>query len=1162
MLFKAKNDQHVFSKKRLLFMTSYLTRRRRRQDENPNKLFLAMKMTVALIFMACLSVNGNPVEGQTVSLSVTNAKLESIFKEIKKQTGYVFFYDKEILQNAKRVTLHVKSQTIAKALEESLKGQPLSFSITKKTVSIFQTGPGVANSLRSGLSVTELSKSIESPKTIITGTVKDAQGRPLGGVSVIVKGTNKGTSTNNDGKFSIEADEGQTLVFTFVGYNAVESVVGGNKVLDIAMKSSGASGLDEVVIVGYGTQKRSELIGSVSQIGAKDINSRAVGQLSLALTGQMPGVTVIQNSGQPGVGADIEIRGVGSFGANPNALILVDGIPTGSFNDIDPYNIETISVLKDASTAAIYGARAANGVILVTTKAGSANNKMSIHYNGYVGTQRLSATPDYVNSWEYATLMNEAIPGSYSDEQIQKFKDGSDPDNFPNANYINSVFKKGTLQTGHNVSLSYGNEKVQYVLSTGYMYQNGIVAKNDYNRYNLRLNLATKISKNLKLTTRLSAIQTFDHQPVTPATLDQTGMIDIIANAIRYPSIYAIKLSNGDWGAGVVNKGNPVAWLDSKAFYKSRGIDLAGNARLDWQVIPSLKLSAIGAYTQGQSESKRFLATQRINSIVFLGPSALTQASGFSNYKTFQALAEYSKRFGDHQVDVLGGYSVESSYSETLTGFRGDLPSNDLPALNLGDPGTQTNDFDANEYALQSLFGRLQYNYQKKYLVEGTIRYDGSSRFPTDRKYATFPAVAIGWRISQENFIKDNITWINDLKLKASYGTLGNQNIGNYPYQNLLATGFNYPFGGTLSPGAARTTITDTTLHWESTRTKDIGLDATLFDNKLTLSATYFDRYTYDILASPGGSVSFVLGFGVGRQNSGKLSNKGWEFTLGYRDAFKDFSYWINSNLTILKNTILDLGVGNTVQPNGMVGNPAIGFIGYSYGMYYGYVADGLFKDADDVANWKANASMPAVNPNPQPGDIKYKDLSGPDGVPDGKVDPNYDRAVLGSNIPKYSFGVSLGFSYKGIDVSALIQGVSGVTGYLTDYAGWAFYQGGSVQRWQADSHWSTENPNPKAAYPRLQVISNAGSPNTITSSFWTLNGAYWRLKNIQLGYNIPQAMLKTTFIKGIRVNVSAENLFTQSHYRQGWDPEINVSLRGNYYPILKNYTVGLNVNF
>lgn len=1007
----------------------------------------------------------------------------------------------------------------------------------------------------------------------ITGTVTSEAGDPLQGATVTLRNQRTNTvsavTSNETGNFSFSglyADEKYTLIFEYVGYQRDSitnfSVLNDSEANTIIMRlkvADAKTNLDEVIVIGYGTQKKSEMIGSVSQVSAKDVNSRAVGQLSQAIAGQMPGVAVIQRSGQPGTGAAIQVRGVGSFGASPSALILVDGIPTASFNDIDPNDVENISVLKDASTAAIYGARAANGVILVTTKTGSMN-KMAITYNGYVGSQRVSTMPEYVSSWEYARLMNEAIPGSYTDEQIEKYRNGSDPDNYPNSDFIGSVFKKGTLQTGHNISLSYGNAKTQYLLSAGYMYQNGIVAKNDYNRYNFRFNIVTNLNRVLKLTTRISAIQTHENQPATPATLDATNMAGIISNTVRYPSIYAIRLSNGDWGPGVVNKGNPVSWLESQSFYQFRGNELLGNLRLDWQALPELKLSAIGGYTQGQQQDKSFLATQRVNANIFLAPSSLSNSSAYSSYKTMQALAEFNKKWNQHSMNILGGYSFEESYSESLNAARTNLPSNDLPMLSLGDPSTQTNNDGASEYALQSLFGRLQYNFMNRYLAEGVLRYDGSSRFPVNQKYALFPGIAVGWRVSEEKFIKNNLLWLNDLKLKASYGTLGNQNIGNYPYQNLLYTGYNYPFGGVISAGAARTTITDTTLHWESTRTKDIGFDATILKNRLNFGVTYFDKYTYNILASPGGSVSNVLGYTVGQQNSGSLSNKGWEFILNYRDRVDELQYWINSNLTVLKNTILDLGVANVLQPNGLTGNPAIGFIGYPYSSYYGYVADGLFVNAEDVTNWTKDNNMSAISANPQPGDIRYKDISGPGGKPDGKVTADFDRVVLGTTIPKYSFGSNLGVSFKGIDISVLLQGVAGVKGYLNNYAGWAFYLYGSIQRWQADGHWTAENPDRNAVYPRLEIISNQGTPNTLTSSFWTLNGSYLRIKNIQLGYNIPTAFLKAAGIKGARLNIAAENLHTWSKYRKGWDPEINTG--GSFYPILKNYTVGLNLNF
>lgn len=992
------------------------------------------------------------------------------------------------------------------------------------------------------------------------GTVIDATNKQtLPGVVVKIKGTTHAVATSTEGTFDFVT--GQKLPYilqlSFIGYEPLELEVKTSPVT-IELKPS-VSQLNDVVIVGYGSQKKSTLIGSVAQVSAKQINDRPVTSLSNALTGQLPGVTVIQRSGQPGAsGGEIQVRGVGSYGASPAAFILVDGIPVNSFDNIDPNDIENISVLKDASTAAIYGSRAANGVILVTTKTGkNTNGKINIGYNGYTGLQRATAYPKFVNSWEYASLLNEAQPGSYTDAQIQKFKDGSDPDHYPNENYVDDVFKKSTLQTGHNLSFSNSTQNTQYLLSLGYLHQDGIVQKNDFSRYNIRLNMTNNLASNLKLTTHLYGGQYIDNEPAPPATLDFTDMLSDISNVIRVPAIYPNKLSNGDYGVGIVGKGTPVSYFDNDSFYKDKQTDLLANLRLDWELIKGLKLSVIGGYTELNDNNQRFLANQRLSSTITLGPGSLTQQSGVNTYKTFQQLAEYKRKIGSHEFGVLAGHSYEYTRTSLLSANRTGFNSNDLTQLNAGDASTQKNNGTAAEYALDSYFGRLNYSFEGKYLIEGTIRYDGSSRFPSSSKYATFPAAALGWRISEEDFIKDNLSWISDLKLKASYGRLGNQNIGNYAYQNVLTSGYNYPIGGTLATGVANTTLNDPSIHWETTRTKDIGLDAGFLKGRLNISASYFDRYTYDILVSPSSSVSKVLGFNVGVQNSGKLSNKGWEFTVGYQDRAGNFSYGINANLSIVNNKVIDLGVGNILQPNGLVGNGSTLFNGYPINIYYGYVADGLFKDANDISTY---ANQTSINPKVQPGDIRYKDISGPNGVPDGKVDATYDRTVLGSTIPKYTYGFNLTAGYKNFDIAVLLQGAGHVNGYLDTYAGWAFYNNGNIQQWMAASHWSPSNPDPNAKYPRLEVITNQGTANTLTSSFWMLNASYLKVRNIQLGYKLPAGLLQRIHLQSVRIFATAQNPLSFSKYPQGWDPEVNTS--GAYYPILASYTFGLTANF
>lgn len=1112
------------------------------------KRYLIMRISLTMVLMTSIFLQISiGADGQQITLKENNIALKDILKKIKKQSGYTFIYMGNVFKNAKPVSILANNQSITEVLDDAFRNQPLDYTVSNKTIIVQQKN-----------TVIPQTNTIIQLKDV-SGKVLDETGSPLPGASIKVKGQNISTTTDLNGVFTLKNISADAVItVSFVGYEPqdVNLSTAGQLVIKLIPVSAK---LGDVVIVGYGSQKKANLIGSVSQLTAKDINDRPVSSLSNALTGQLPGITVIQRSGQPGVGTgNIQIRGVGSFGANAGALILVDGIPVNSFNDIDPNDVANISILKDASTAAIYGSRAANGVILVTTKTGaSSDGKIKIAYNGYTGTQRATAYPEFVDSWEYATLINEAQPGAYTAAQIQKYKDGSDPDNYPNENYIDQVLKKSTFQTGHNLSLSNSIGNTQYLLSTGYLYQNGIVAKNNYNRYNIRFNMTNQFNSKLKLTTRLSGAQYINNEPAPPATLDWTDMLTNISQVIRVPAIYVNKLSNGDYGLGVVAKGTPVSYSDNESFFKSKQTDLLANMRLDWEVVKNLKLSAIGGYTQLTGNSQRFLANQRLNSTVTLGPGSLNQSSVNNIYKTFQQLAEYKLNLGTHEIGILAGHSYEFNKTSSLSANRTGYNSNTLTEINAGDASTQKNTGTAAEYALDSYFGRVNYNYNNRYLAEFTVRYDGSSRFPDASKYATFPAGAIGWRISEESFLKDKIKWLSDLKIKASYGTLGNQNIGNYAYQNVFSSGSNYPFGGVLSTGVANTTLVDPTIKWESTRTKDIGIEGSLFGGKLGFSAAYFDRYTYDILVSPASSVSTVLGFSVGVQNSGRLSNRGWEFTLDYKNNIGSFNYGINGNFSIIRNKVLDLGVGNITQPNGMVGNGSTLFNGFPMDLYYGYQTDGLFVDAADIA---AYANQKSINPNVKPGDIRYRDISGPNGVPDGKVEAAYDRTVLGSRIPKYTYGVNLSASYKKFDLSILLQGIGGANGYLDGYAGWAFYQNGNIQRYQADSHWSAANPDPKAKYPRLETISNTGTGNTLLSSFWMLDGSYLKVRNVQLGYKFNSPALKAKGIEALRIYATAQNPLTFSKYPKGWDPETITS--GSYYPIMAVYTLGLNVNF
>ncbi len=996
----------------------------------------------------------------------------------------------------------------------------------------------------------------------ISGEVVNETGEQLSGVTVKVKDRNNTVLTNSDGRFTINVPGTNTvLVFSSIGFTAQEITVGSLTTINVKMLP-GSDLLNDVVVVGYGTQKRENVIGSVAVLDGRKLQTRPVTQLQNAISGQLPGVTVTQNNGRPGSSSGaINIRGVGSFGASPSPLILVDGIPVGGFNDIDPNDVENISVLKDASSAAIYGARAANGVILVTTKSGL-KGKPKVGYNGYVGFQIPTATPSFVNSADYASAFNEGSPAPFfTDAAIQAFKDGSDPDNYPNTNFLKAILKKQALQTGHAVNVNGGTESNQYNFSFGYLFQDGLVDRNTYQKYNTRLNMVTAISPKLKLTTRVSVISS----NVTEPGSGTQAVLNVIDQAVKLPAVLVGVYSNEDFGDGYNFAGTPISAIASKSFYNRNNINVNGNARLDYQIVQGLKLSGIGSYVRTNGDGQSFTATQQLRGRL-TGPNRLVETTDIGTYYTFQGLAEYNKQFGRHQVNLLAGYSFEKTTGKNLELSRTTFPSNDKPVMTLGSPATQQSDGTAFIWAIESQFARANYSYANKYLVEGVIRRDGSSRFPETNKYAYFPSVALGWRIGQESFIKDSYPWISELKIKASRGVLGNQNISNYPYQNTLGTNVNtantqssvYALGGTVIQGVARTQIVDPTLHWESTRTTDAGIDFGILKNTLTGSASYFNRYTYDILVRPGSSVSTVLGFDVSQQNSGSLENRGWEFTLNYNKTVGEFSVNIGSNFTITKNKALDLGVGNIVQPNGLVGNGTTLFIGYPIQLYYGYVADGLFTDQADIDAWpKYNT---AITPRTRPGDIRYKDLSGPNGKPDGAIDATYDRIYLGSQIPKYSYGINTGVSYQGFDINFLLQGISGVKGNLTGDFGYAFNNGANVQTWQYEGRWTAANPNRNAIYPRIEVLSTAGNANTPVSSFWILNGSYLRLKNAQVGYSFSKSFMQKIKISNARIYMSGENLLTIDNYRKGWDPEVNTG--NNYYPILSNYTLGMNLTF
>ena len=741
-----------------------------------NKKFIrVLGLGVGLFLAGSLSVNA-----QKVSFNGERLSLKQAFEKIESVSKYKIAYNTSQLDVNKQVVLNQKNQDVLQILSDLLKGTNCVYQVNDNYIVITL-------------------KDDEKVKKI-KGTIKDSAGEPIIGANVILKGdATVGSITDIDGNFDLSVPSNATLQVSYIGYNTQDVPVGNKSFLNITLKEDTET-LDEVVVVGYGSQKKVNVIGSIASVDSKALESRAVPDVSNMLTGQMSGVTITQESGNPGQDAGtIRIRGVGSFGATPSPLVLVDGLP-GSLSDLTPADIDNISVLKDASSAAIYGSRAANGVILVTTKKGK-EGKARIIYNGSVGMSQATELPELAHSYEYAEFYNKAIGAeTYTPEMIQKYRDGSDPDNYADEMYLDDLLGGHALQTKHELSVSGGTEKVQYMVSLGYLRQNGLLDNNYYNRYNARVNLGAELAKNLKLQVRLSGMTSDRHEPSTPGSLDIGGFKGIISNAVRFPGLTPTYLQNGEVGLGPKLQGTPVAWVDCASSYREDYDKFKNNIELSYQPIDGLTLKILGGYNYTLSHVRHYRCDMILTGDKSTGPSTLSDEMKRTVYKTFQAVADYNKSFGKHNLAALVGYTWEDEGQRTLSGSRNNFPSDDVPFLGAGGADGQTNGGGGYDWAIQSVFGRLTYNYDQRYLFETTMRYDGSSRFPTDSKYGFFPSLAAGWRISEEQFWKENenLSFINNLKLKASYGILGNNNIGNYPYQSVYSLGQaqNYVFGG------------------------------------------------------------------------------------------------------------------------------------------------------------------------------------------------------------------------------------------------------------------------------------------------------------------------------------------------------------------------------
>jgi TonB-linked SusC/RagA family outer membrane protein len=797
---------------------------------------MRINLTFAFLITMLLQIS-LAADAQKVTFNKQNASLEDVLKEIRKQTDYNFLYTDEMMKGTKPVDAEFKNASLEDALKQCFAGQPLTYSINQKTVVIRR------------LPKTQKVAEVPLPPLLIKGKVTDTLGAPIPGVNVKLKGTTTGTTTDTDGNYAISAPDGNgSLVFSYLGFNTQEVQINGRNTITIQLKER-ASALNEVVVVGYGTQKKVNLTGAVSVVSGKDLDTRPVGQTSAALAGIAPGVTVIQNSGRPGGDAGtIRIRGVGTTG-NADPLVLIDGIE-GTMNNIDANIIESISILKDAASSSIYGSRAANGVILVTTKRGS-GKKISITYNSYAGWQKPTNMPDVVNALDHMLLMNEAYTNVgrtqlYPNDLIEQYRsqNGVSSDKYPNTNWQKEVLTGSGFQQSHFVNINGGSDNIRVLTSVGYFDQKGIIENSGYRRYTVRNNTDITFSKKLSMKFDLQFVNGITKEPAIG-----TGNVFNYMDGI--PANQLAKNSNGTWGIGW-NGLNPVAASIDGGTNQTTSPSGIINASLNYRPVDWLTAEFTIAPKLGESIGKNFnKAIQTYypdGTIGYRSPAltSLTESNNRSIYNNMRATLTADKGFGAHTLKVLVGASQEDYHNDYISAFRDTYILTNYPVINAGSAVNQQTTGTSEEWALRSFFGRINYDYKQKYLIEVNGRYDGSSRFSKGNKYAFFPSASAGWRISQEKFMEPLKRVVDELKLRASWGRLGNQNIGTYPSVTSVDLGSG-TLGNQIVNIAALNNLANSDISWETTEMSDIGIDMVLFSN-LTISADYYSRKTKDIL--------------------------------------------------------------------------------------------------------------------------------------------------------------------------------------------------------------------------------------------------------------------------------------------------------------------------
>lgn len=1000
----------------------------------------------------------------------------------------------------------------------------------------------------------------------ISGTVADKDGAPVIGAGIVERGTPNGTVSDNDGKFMISVSSDKAVLeISCIGYLNAAVPVSGRSRIDIVLEDDNRL-LDEVVVIGYGTVKKKDLTGAISNVDGNKIAALQGVGLSQALQGSMPGVEVTRTSGLPGAGATIRVRGITTIG-DSDPLVIVDGVPVSTINDVDVDAIENITVLKDAASASIYGARASAGVILITTKRAK-EGQLHIDYNGSFSMLTRTRHPEQVSPTRFMELQNEANWNDagnpegrdyfvYEKDFIENYmaNHALDPDAYPLTDWDALMIEKWAPQHKHRVGVSYGNEVIKSRAMLSYENEEALYYGRNVEQYTARLNNDIKINNFISA----SFDMTFNHK------LTNNNQINPVQAAFKYNPIYCAVWSDGTMGPG--NNGtNTYARLHAGGFDRTERDAFYGKASLTVTPFKNFTITGVFAPSLRHSAEKDYVQQAYyyrepgvLSSTPLAGCTYNTLIESRTDAKTItkQVLVNYSADFGqDHHTTYLLGYEDSYNFSESLVAGSDQMGLAGYPYLDLANLNHLAGDGypagNASDNAYQSFFGRITYDYKGRYLLQANARYDRSSRFAREYRGGFFPSVSLGWVVTEEPFMKNLVGGaLNFGKIRVSYGTLGNERIGNYPYQSLIKFDstpmWSSPSSIASMVTAAQTAYSIYDITWETTKTWDVGIDLTMFKNRLSIVGDIYHKDTYGMLLSR--KIPDVLGYTDPQDNIGQMYTNGWEIQVGWQDRKGDFSYAVSANLSDYTSIMGDLGGYQSLGSN-------IIKEGVEYNAWYGYRSGGLFLTQEQLDNAAKLYSTVGL------GNIQYLDISGPDGVPDGIVNATYDREVLGSSMPHYQYGGNIKLGWKNWDLSMAFQGIGKVLAWkgqamiFRDGDAYTFPVEYDKHYW---SYYKSDEENAKALYPRATLTNSAKNDYEQTSDYWLFNGGYFRMKNVTLSYTLPGRITKALKMQTLRVYCSATDPFSIDSFPQGWDPESYSNLSAY---MTRTFTLGAQITF